>query len=285
MNYLNLIKSNAIRNYVKENDFSESELCAIIALYRQVKLNDRLDAYEEIFSNNDSAVKEEVTAFISESRKMLKEFLCSDEHSEYQVNCYEEDQRSWEEIMSNSDDTSEASQKDMLYPDFREAISAALEKSKSVPEDDTFYHYPIIIRKDSGENLAVTINLQGEITDIGFFKDEFISNDFFYHKGFDIRVPFEKGDIVSVNDELMIYYDKESASDIAEVLSVYIDGDYVEINNGINFPVAEMEYPDQDILEEFGDALEDVSEDVKDGFYDEDYEDEEDFFDEFEEEE
>ena len=79
----------------------------------------------------------------------------------------------------------------------------------------------------------------------------------------------------------MIYCDKESTSDIAEVLSVYIDGDYVETNNGINFPVAEMEYPDQDILEEFGDILEDV----KDGFYDEDFEYEEDFFEEFEEEE
>lgn len=266
MSYLNIIKSNAIREYVKkkEDSFSAHELCAVIAVYRQSKLSDRLSAYEEIF--NIKSMSEDMPWFISENIKAAEKF-CS--LGEYQVICYEQDLRSWEEIINSQDSGNE--QEDIIYSDFKEAVAAALEKSKNAPTDDFFYHYPVIVNGD----VAVTINLQGEITDIGTYQSKFKSNDCFYKNGIEIHVPFNNGDIVSVKDEIMIYNEKKPDSDIAKVTLIDMYDDCVETNEGISYPIAEMEFADSEIVERYEDILEIMG--------DEFYEDDE-FFDEFEEE-
>ena len=58
-----------------------------------------------------------------------------------------------------------------------------------------------MIKKDSEKKLSVLFNLNGEITDIGVHEEYFNSFDLFYSSGYEICVPFKKGDIIThIND-------------------------------------------------------------------------------------
>lgn len=286
MKYLSLIKSRAMREYVSKNYdmLNAVNICAIVALNRETSLVKRLDCYKAVFDEKyDNVLNylyKAVNMYVSECWKSLEDFLRDYDDGEYIVNCavfkslesdddYEEE---WHDIIPEK----------TVFNSYQSAVTAVLDKAENIVMPEELYHFEVI-KKSSEKKLAVLFNLNGEITDIGVHEDYFNSFDLFYSSGYEICVPFKKGDIIIIgNAELGVFQNMKNC--YAKITTVsFEEWDYMQIRN-YYVEVSYIEYPVEKISHKYKHIFEKLSEDVKKGKFD-DRIYEEDFFEEFEEEE
>lgn len=271
MKYLSLIKSKAMREYVSKNykTLNAVNICAIVALNRETSLIKRLDCYKAVFDEKYYSVHnylyKAVNLYVSECWKSLENFLRDYDDSEYVVDCYV----SYEE--PGYSEGNDIIPEKTVFNSFQSAVDAVLDKKNTkMPMPGEKYHFEVI-KKSSEEKVSVLFNLNGEITDIGIHKDYFDTFDLFYTSGYEICVPFKKGDIISVENAYTKVYAGVFCSVEGNLANILIvspeEWNYMQIErDGVD--ISDIEYPVKGISHKYKHILEKLSEDVKKGKYD-----------------
>lgn len=281
MKYLSLIKSKAMREYVSKNYdvLNAVNICAIVALNRETSLVKRLDCYKEVFDekydNVHNYLYKAVNSYVSECWKCLEDFLRDYDDSEYVVDCVifksiesDDDDEEWYDTMFDG----------IIFDSFQSVVTAVLEKAKNIVMPEDLYYFEVI-KKSSEEKLAVLFNLNGEITDIGVHEDYFNSFDLFYSSGYEICVPFKKGDIVLIGDAKLGVFNNMRGSCANIVTVSFEEWNCMQIErDGVD--ISDIEYPVKEISHKYKNIFEKLSDDVKKGKYD-DFKYEKQFLDEF----
>lgn len=259
-------------------------ICAIVALNGKTSLVKRLDCYKTVFDekcdNVHNYLYKAVNMYVSECWKSLEDFLRDYDDSEYVVDCAifksiesdDDDEEEWYDTMFDG----------IVFNSFQSAVTAVLDKAKNIVMPEDLYYFEVI-KKSSENKLSVLFNLNGEITDIGVHEDYFDTFDLFYTSGYEICVPFKKGDIISVENAYTKVYVGVFCSvegNFANILFVSPEEwNYMQIErDGVD--ISDIEYPVKGISHKYKHILEKLSEDVKKGKFD-DRIYEEGFFDEF----
>ncbi len=232
MKYLSLIKSRAMREYVSKNydKLNAVNICAIVALNGKTSIVKRLDCYKAVFDekydNVHNYLFKAVNMYVSGCWKNLEDFLRDYDDSKYIVDCVvfksiesdDDDEEEWYDTMFDG----------IVFNSFQSAVTAVLDKAKNIVMPEDLYYFEVI-KKSSEKKLSVLFNLNGEITDIGVHEDHYNSFDLFYSGGYEICVPFKKGDIVLIgNAELGVFNNIRGCS--AEIVTVsFEEWNYMQI--------------------------------------------------------